>query len=195
MWHIIFLLDKWTVFVWSKIRSAENNQSCKRPWEENRDLDSVRPPLVFGASPLTLGCMTRLCSHQQSPCDAPHSVPSRRADPGLMMNMKMCLNIVVPLQLGSLWRFTTDGELLEYATPEPKSAPRQRRRQNTSSHPVCKLVRWHNCQVPASCDSCSPLLPPPPLHYRTSDAFTERQKGNGCMFFYRRPVCQLALKS
>lgn len=54
-----------------------------------------------------------LRSHQHSSYDALYSVPSHgvyRAH-GLMMNMKMCLNAVVPPQLCSLWRSTTDGDL------------------------------------------------------------------------------------
>lgn len=52
-----------------------------------------------------------LCSHQHSSHDALYSVPSHISGLGLMMNMKTCLNIVVPLQLCSLWRSTTDGDL------------------------------------------------------------------------------------
>lgn len=54
MWHVIFLQDKWTVVVRSKIRSAENNQSCKGPGKRIEIWILFFPALVFSISPLTL---------------------------------------------------------------------------------------------------------------------------------------------
>lgn len=65
MWHIILLEDKWAVFVWSKIRSAENNQSFKEPGKRN-ELWVLVPLLVFRNSALAFqgptGVSDVLCS-------------------------------------------------------------------------------------------------------------------------------------
>lgn len=153
MWHIIFLQDKWTVFVWSKIKSAQNNQSCKRPGKRI-EIWIQFSLLVFSVSPLTFLAWLALQPSAFFPwCSLFIAITWPILRHELIMNMKIGLNIVIPLQLHSLWRSTTDGDLWLSVTPEPKPTLRHKRGQNTSSHPACKLVRWHNCQVPASSDS------------------------------------------
>lgn len=75
---------------------------------------------------------------------------------GLMMNMKMGLNIVIPspallpVALHSRWGPV---RICNTGTKIHNEAKRKKKNTPKSS----KLVRWHNCQFPASCDSCPPI--------------------------------------
>lgn len=165
------------------MRSAKVDQSFKGPGKRI-ELWGLVPLLLSSVFHLIL-FIAWLASQPQafSPwCSPPSAIRLR----GLMMNMKMALNTVIPLQLCSLWHTTADGGLWEYETPEPKSTLKQRGRKNLLQ--VIQISEMTQLSV-------SSLLWQLPPHYRSSDAFNARQKGNGCMFFYRRPVCQLALKS
>ena len=68
---------------------------------------------------------------------------------------KMCLSTVIFLQFCSPWRSTNRWWpvcLWHYNQHLHRGA-----KKNNSSHPVCKLARQHNCQVPAYSDSCRPF--------------------------------------
>lgn len=135
------------------MRSAKIYQSFKGPGKRI-ELWVLVPVLLSSAFHLILFIAWLALQPQAfSPwCSLPSAIRLR----GLMMNMKMALNTVIPLQLCSLWHTTADGGVWEYETPEPKSTLRQRGRKKKHSK-SSKLVRWHNCQFPASCDSCPPI--------------------------------------
>lgn len=96
------------------------------------------------------------------------------------------------------------GYLIFWHARTQRSNTQTERQRNTPSHLFCKLVRWCNCHSPASYDSFlphpnpnpHPSQPHPPPITGAAMLSMHDKMGNGrVFFFYRRPVCQLALKS
>lgn len=168
MWHIIFLRDKWAVLVWSKIRSAENDQSCKEAWEKNWDL--VSPHLQYlHFSSLDISSLLMMSSHTPT------------------VNIKMCFILVAPalfpVALHSRWWPVI---IHDTRTKTGANATKKTKYFKSSCLKISEMTQLSGASLllwPATHILPNTYTLTRTLHYRSSDAFTARQKGNGCMFF------------